>query len=296
MKVLMTGVSGFIGQSIAQTLHRKGYQVIGMSRQPKKTLKKLPFLNECYLWKSDFPLEAFQNVSAIINLAGAPILDKKWTPKRKQILMDSRIQFTKKLVEIANQHSSIQTLISTSAVGYYGHREDEELNEYSPPGRGFTSHLCIEWEKAAQEFNNRVCIFRCSNVLSYKGGLLKKLLPLFKWGLGPTLSSGKQWMSWIHLHDLIQLYITALEHTHWKGIFNACSLEPVSNQIFTKKLAQSLGRSTFLRIPKWVLQILLGERSALVWNSQKALSTRAQKKGFILEYPQLDKVFSYLSQ
>ncbi len=295
MKVLITGVSGFIGKSIAQTLHRKGYQVSGISRQPKKTLKKLPFLNECHLWNADFPSEAFQNVSAIINLAGAPIVDKKWTLKRKQLLINSRIQFTKKLVEKANQYNSIQTFISTSAIGYYGHRENEELDEYSPPGRGFTSQLCIEWEKAAQEFNKRVCIFRCSNVLSHKGGMLKKLIPVFKYGLGATFSSGQQWLSWIHLQDLVQLYITALEHTHWEGIFNACSLEPVTNQIFTKKLAQRFRRPTFLKIPKWALRILLGERSSLIWSSQKVLPTHAQKKGFIFEYPQLDKVFSHLS-
>lgn len=292
MKVLITGVSGFIGQSIAQTLNRKGYQVIGISRHPDKTLKKLPFLTECHSWKSEFPSSAFQNISAIINLAGAPIMDKKWTPKRKNLLINSRVQFTKKLVEKANQYNSIHTLISTSAVGYYGHRGKEELNENSPPGRGFTSQLCIEWEKAAQEFNKRVCIFRCSNVLSNKGGLLNKLLPVFKCGLGATFADGRQWMSWIHLYDLVQLYITALEHSHWEGIFNASSLEPVTNQIFTKKLAQSLGRPSFLKLPKWALQMFLGERSSLIWNSQRVLPIHAQKKGFIFEYPQLDKVFS----
>lgn len=296
MKVLITGVSGFIGQFIAQTLHRKGYQVIGISRQPEKTLQKLHFLTECHLLKNDFPSEAFQDVSAIINLAGAPIVDKKWTARRKQILMDSRIQFTKKLVETANQYNSIQTFISTSAIGYYGHRGNEELNENSPPGRDFTSYLCIEWEKAAQEFKNRVCIFRCGSVLSYKGGLLKKMLPAFKWGLGPTFSSGNQWMSWIHLRDLTQLYLTALEHKHWAGIFNACSLEPVTNQFFARKLAQSLRRSTFLKMPQWALQLLLGERSSLLCSSQKVLPMRAQKKGFIFEYSQLEKVFSHPSK
>ena len=295
MKVLITGVSGFIGQSIAQILHRKGYQVTGISRHPKTTLKKISFLKECHLWKSDFPPSAFQNVSAIINLAGAPIIDKNWTPKRKNLLMNSRIQFTKKLVETANQYDSIHTLISTSAIGYYGHRENEELNEHSPPGRGFASQLCIEWEKAAQEFNNRVCIFRCSNVLSNKGGLLKKLLPAFKCGLGATLADGNQWMSWIHLQDLVQLYITALEHTHWKGVFNASSLEPVTNQVFTKKFAKNLGRPSFLKIPKWALQMILGERSSLIWSSQRVLPIHAQKKGFIFEYPKLDKVFSNYS-
>jgi len=293
MKVLITGVSGFIGQSTAQTLHRKGHQVTGISRNPKATLKKFPFLKECHLWQSDAPPEAFQNVSAIINLAGAPIIDKRWTLKRKKLLLNSRIQFTKKIVEKANQYDSIHTFISTSAIGYYGHRENEELNEHSPPGRGFTSQLCIEWEKAAQEFNNRVCIFRCSNVLSNKGGLLQKLYPAFKCGLGATLADGRQWMSWIHLQDLVRLYITALECSHWTGIFNASSLEPVMNQIFTKKLAQSLGRPSFLKIPKWALQMMLGERSFLVWSSQKVLPVHAQKKGFIFERPTLDKVFSH---
>ncbi len=295
MKILITGVSGFIGQSIAQTLHRKGCQITGISRQPKKTLKKLPFLDECYLWKDDFPASAFQNAAAVINLAGAPIADKKWTPKRKRILMNSRVQFTQKLVEKINQFDSIQTLISTSAIGYYGHRENEELEESSPSGRGFTSQLCSEWEKAAHKFKNRVCIFRCSNVLSDKGGLLKKLAPVFKCGLGAEFSSGRQWMSWIHLQDLVHLYTTALEQKHWSGVFNASSLEPVTNQVFTRKLARKLNRPAFLKAPKWALQMLLGERSSLLWNSQKVLPVQAQKKGFIFEYPQLDRTLSHLS-
>ena len=295
MKILITGVSGLIGQSIAQMLYRKGHQIVGLSRQTKKTLKKLSFLDECYLWNGDFPSSAFKNVSAVINLAGAPIADKKWTPKRKKILMDSRVQLTEKLVEKANQFDSIQTLISTSAIGYYGHRKNEELDESSPPGRGFTSQLCSEWEKAAQKFKNRVCIFRCSSVLSDKGGLLKKLAPVFKCGLGVELSSGRQWMSWIHLQDLVQLYTTALEQTHWSGVFNASSLEPVTNQVFTQRLAHSLNRPAFLKIPQWALEILLGERSSLLWHSQKVLPVQAQKKGFIFEYPQLDKALSHLS-
>ena len=290
-KILITGVSGFIGASIAQALHLKGQQVIGLSRDPKKTLKQLPFLKECY---SNFAPEAFQNVCAVINLAGAPVIDKKWTLKRKKILMDSRIQFTKKLVETANQYDSIQTLISASAIGCYGHRENEELNEDSPPGRGFVSQLCMEWEKAAQEFNHRVCVFRISHVLSPKGGVLKKLLPAFKCGLGASLSDGKQWMSWIHLQDLVQLTITALENTHWEGVFNAASLNPVTHQVFTTKLAKSLSRPRFLKIPKWALEFFLGERSSLICSSQKVQPAHAQKKGFIFEYPQLDKVFSNL--
>ena len=291
MKVLITGVSGFIGHSIAQALHQKGCPIVGLSRNPKKTLKKLPFLKECY---SNFSPKAFQNVSAIINLAGASIIDKRWTKKQKQILMDSRVQFTKKLVEAANQYNSIQTLISTSAIGYYGDRADEELNEHSPPGRGFIPRLCIEWEKATGEFKHRTCIFRISNVLFPKGGLLKKLLPAFQCGLGTVLGNGRQWMSWIHLQDLIKLYITALEHKHWEGVFNACSLEPVTNQFFSKKLAKNLGRPCLIRMPQGVLELILGERSSLVLSSQKILPIQTQKKGFIFEYSQLDKVFSKL--
>ena len=279
MKVLITGVSGFIGHSIAQALQEKGCPIVGFSRNPKKTLKKLPFLKECY---SDFSPKTFQNVSTIINLAGTPVINKRWTKKQKQILMDSRIQFTKKLVSAANQYDSIQTLISTSAIGYYGHRTNEELDEHSPPGRGFIPRLCIEWEKIAGQFKRRTCIFRISNVLSPKGGLLKKLLPAFKCGLGTVLGDGRQWMSWIHLQDLIKLYITALEHNHWEGVFNACSLEPITNQVFAKKLAKNLGRPCFIRMPQRALELILGERSSLILSSQKILPVQTQKKGLFL--------------
>ena len=226
----------------------------------------------------------------MIHLAGESIFKARWSKKQKQVLTDSRVKTAEKLIKECRRHSSIDTFISASAVGFYGHRKEEELDESSLNGTGFLPQLCSQWEQSILPFeqkSNRAVIFRLGVVLSAKGGMLKKCLPFFKLGLGSVFSSGQQWMSWIDLHDLIQLFITALENKNWKGVFNAVCPLPVRQKDFSLSLGKELRRPVFLILPKIFLQTVFGEMSQIFLDSQKVFPSRAKEKGFKFHYPDL---------
>ena len=291
----MTGATGLIGSLLAEQLHKRDHKIIGLVRSIKKIEKN--FFHQCYEWKSaqtPLPSPAFENISCIINLAGEPIMEQRWTPKQKQKLQDSRIQLTKKIVQKAHQYPNIHTLISASAVGYYGHRQDEILDENSLSGRGFIPQLCSRWEQSALEFKGRSVVLRFGHVLSHSGGFLGRITPLFKWCLGGTLSDGKQWMSWIHIHDLHRMIIEAVENNHWENIMNATSLHPVTNLEFTRTLAQVLKRPAPWILPQWALNLRFGERGEIITKSQRVIPVEAQKKGFIFRYSKLNQALSQI--
>ena len=297
MNILMIGATGLIGRSLAVELYKRNHKVTCLVRNIENIKKKnKPFFHQYYEWKSTKspPKEAFENVSCIINLAGEAIMNKRWTPEQKQRLKDSRIQLTELLVNTAHQFPSIQTLINASAIGYYGHRQSEILDENSPSGRGFIPQLCGSWEQKALDFKGRTVVLRFGHVLCSTGGFLRRISPFFKWCLGGTLSRGTQWMSWIHIYDLHRMIIEAVEHSHWEGIINATSLHPVTNIEFTQTLARVLKRPAFWIIPQWALYLRFGEMSEIITSSQRVIPLKAQKKNFIFRYLKLDQALNQI--
>ena len=298
----MTGATGLIGLPLSLALHKKGHQVIGLTRDVNKAKKRLPFLCSFFEWKDTHtlpPQEAFQDVSMVIHLAGEGIAQKRWTKKRKKRLVDSRVLFTQNLVKRMSSVSSIHTFVSMSAVGYYGDRQDKTLTEDSSVGQKneFVSNLCMAWEQSATRFqgqSRRVIIFRLGLVLAKQGGVLKKMIPVFQKGLGSVLSNGRQWMSWVHIDDLIQLFLFSIENKNVEGIFNVTTPYPVTNKEFTKTLSQVIGKPVYFQLPRWMLVMLFGEMATLFWHSQRVLPNRIQKKGFVFQYPKLSPALQSL--
>ena len=297
MKILITGAGGFIAGRLASYLAEKNHDIVGLTRSIKKHRRKIKY--PLFEWRDlsePPPPEAFSNVQAVVNLAGASVASR-WSQNRKTVLISSRVTYTEQLVSAMKKHPSINTLISASGVGFYGNRKEEILNEHSPQGIGFLPHLCSHWEKAAKAFcgdNKRVVIFRISNVLSKKGGMASRLAPLFKWGMGCRFADGRQWMSWIHIEDLLRLTAMALENPVLEGVFNAAAPGPVRHGHFVKIFKETLGRPVFMKAPAWLLKSMLGEMSCLLLDSTRAVPELSQKKGFVFEYSELESALKNL--
>jgi uncharacterized protein (TIGR01777 family) len=233
----------------------------------------------------------------VINLMGESIADGRWNNQRKKRIRDSRVNGTRKLVEsIAKLPNKPRVLVSTSAVGYYGSRGDEELTESSPPGNGFLPEICQEWEAAAmaaEDLGIRVVTIRVGIVLGKDGGALEKLVPLFRWGLGAKLGSGKQYMPWIHIDDLVNLYLFTLTNDV-SGALNGTSPEVVTNATFTQQLARAVRRPAFMIAPKFGVRLLAGEFANSLFDSQKVLSERTIQAGFEFQYPDLESALTDL--
>lgn len=258
MTILVTGASGFIGSLLCEELLRLGHVVRGVSRSSKNLSSRY----ECVQWdaeKEEFPADRLKGVEAIVHLAGRNVAEKRWSRKFKDSLWHSRVSGTQKLVKALNETKEIKTLISISAIGYYGDRGDEGLDEDSKKGVGFLSDLCWHWENAARQFEGRTVILRLGVVLDSAGGALAKMLWPFRLGLGGRLGHGRQWMSWIHRRDLVDLILWSLNQPQAQGIYNVVALEPISNRELTQKLANHFRHRPFLPVPSGPLKWLLGE-------------------------------------
>lgn len=288
MNILMTGGTGMIGRALCQQLHSQGHSISVLSRTPDK----VPALCKGATGFSSLAqLNDQPPFDAVINLAGAPIADRRWSASRRQQLRDSRIQLTSALVEWMKQQSSPPSvLISASATGWYGNRGDELLDEHSrSEADDFASQLCQEWEQTAQQASgcSRVVLLRIAPVLAQQGGMLARLRLPFSLGLGGRLGNGQQWMPWIHLHDLVRLIDHLLHQTDSKGIYNACAPQAVTNAEFTRCLAAVLKRPAVLPVPAWVLRQLLGEMSILLLGGQNLRPVRTSSSGFDWQYKEL---------
>ncbi len=290
MTYLVTGATGFIGNKLIEQLLARGDAVYYFARRRSG---KLPSQASFHPWEtSNLPeLNALSRIDAVLHLAGEPIA-QRWTTEVRKRIYDSRVVGTRNLVTaIAGLRHKPSVLVSASAVGYYGHRGSEVLTESEPPGSDFLANVCRDWERealCARELGLRVVPVRISTVLGQNGGALKAMLPPFRLGVGGKFGSGQQWISWIHLEDLVRLFLIAAYNSNITGPLNGSSPRPVTNAQFTKALANALHRPAYLQVPKFAMKLLLGEMAEFLFTSLRVIPEAAEKAGFGFEYPELD--------
>lgn len=293
MKVLITGATGFVGRRLVQSF--KSVKVL--SRNPDKAKSSLSDLAEveAFAWdaKSPPPKEAFEGVEAVFHLAGEPVAEGRWSQAKKDRIYNSRADGTKLLVDgMKDLESKPKVLVSASAVGFYGDRGDELLHEDAKPADDFLARVCKAWEESAataKDHGIRTCSLRIGIVIGQGGGAMSKMLLPFKLGLGGRLGSGKQYMPWIHVDDVVGLARFCAENESCEGIFNATAPKPLSNYDFTKTLGRVLGRPTIFPAPAFMLKLALGEFAQVLLGSQNAVPKAALDKGYKFHYSELEK-------
>ena len=289
MKILITGGTGFIGRALCRSLIKNGHQITVLSRQPEYAASVCG--KQVKAIKSTAALDLQSGFDAIINLAGTPIAETRWTNKRKQLLRDSRLQTTRKLIDyIAHSRHKPGVLINASAIGFYGDHGDIILDETSDAVSDFAHQLCADWEaeaNKASEYGVRVCLLRIGLVIGKQGGFLKRMLLPFKLGLGGRMGSGKQWMSWIHQADLIAMIEKLLLNEKLTGAYNGTAPNPVTNQEFTSTLAEVLRRPAIVPAPAWLLKLVFGEMATLLLGGQRVIPRRFLDEGFVFRYETL---------
>jgi uncharacterized protein len=296
VKVLVTGASGLIGQALCDALFGRGDDVVGLTRDPTRARQSNPRVT----WHRWEPMlerpdpAAFEGVDAVVNLVGERI-DQRWTDEAKQKIMESRRQGTHNLVQAIaalEEARRPRVLVSQSAIGYYGDRGDEEVDETAGPGRGFESQVPQAWEQAAHELDHagvRVVVVRTGLVLTAKGGLLKEMLTPFKLGVGGPLAGGRQYFSWIHLDDEVGILLWALDNEQVSGTINATAPEPVTNKDFSKALGQAVNRPAIAPVPGLVLDLKFGkEFGQVLRGGQRVIPKRTQELGYKFRHPALD--------
>lgn len=294
MKVVVTGATGFVGKVIVRRLLEAGDEVIVLTRNVAKAAITLGSSCKYFQWENTnelAPKEAFEGADGVINLMGESI-SERWTEERKKAMHDSRIIGTRNLVAaISAVTAKPKVLVSTSAIGIYGDRGSEEINESSKLADDFLATLCREWEAEANkatESGLRVVDIRVGIVLGKGGGALAKMLPIFKLGGGGPLGTGQQYMSWIHIEDLASMYIEALQNDSIKGAVNGTAPYPARNFDFTKALGKTLHRPTFLPAPAFALKFVFGDMSQILLGGQKVLPTKFSEAKFKYRYPTLE--------
>ena len=275
--VFVAGAGGFIGRHLMRKLREAGHSVRALPREP--------------------PEESLAGADAIINLAGEPVA-QRWTNDVKQRIRASRVDGTRHIVNaLSTQSHRPRVLVNASAVGIYGSRGDEILTEASPPGDDFLARLAVDWEQTAMlaaSLGIRVVCLRFGVVLGTEGGALAKMLPAFKLGVGGKLGSGAHWMSWIHIDDVVNLILFAMENPALQGPVNATSPHPVTNAQFTKALAAAIHRPAILPVPRLALKLLFGEMSSILLSSARVLPKAAQAAGFEFQNEELSTALARL--
>jgi uncharacterized protein (TIGR01777 family) len=295
-RALLTGATGLIGARLAAQLG----DFVVLSRDPQGAQRKL-VAAEAHAWLPEAgppPAAALANLDVVFHLAGEPVAEGRWTAEKKRRIRDSRVMGTRHLLAgLAAQASRPRVLVCASAVGYYGDRGDEVLDETSAAGRGFLAEVCAAWEgeaRSAEALGIRVVSVRIGIVLSRDGGALAKLLGPFRLGAGGQLGSGRQWMPWIHLDDLVGLLLHAAGSDDVRGAMNAVSPHPVTNRDFTRTLARLLHRPALLNVPAFALRLALGEMSEVLTASARVLPRLAERTGYVFRHPDLDAALAAL--
>jgi uncharacterized protein (TIGR01777 family) len=294
MKFFMTGGTGFVGSYLSEQLAQRGHSITILTRSSRPrsgSHSAIAFVqgdpNEPGSWMQTIP-----DHDVVINLAGASIF-VRWTEENKKIIRNSRVYTTRHLVEALAAAPERQTklLLSTSAIGYFGDRGDEEMTDDSPSGDDFLAKLAQEWEVEAlksQDIGVRVAITRFGIVLGRGGGILEKLVPLFKSFVGGPVGSGKQWFSWIDQTDQLRAFLFVLEHPTLAGAINFTSPQPVRNAELAKALGKVLNRPSWMPTPAFIIKMVMGEFAEVVLGGQKVLPKKLLEAGFTFEYPSIE--------
>ena len=290
MNITLTGASGFIGGPLIARLKAEGHQLHLLGRgAPKDATVKFS------KWDANSnqqpPPETLANADAIIHLAGEPVA-QRWSADVKRRIRDSRVNGTRRLVDAiaAMKGRRPQALIAASAIGYYGDRGNELLNESSKPGKGFLPEVCVEWEQAEQsaaQLGLRVTYLRIGIVLGHGGGALEQMLPFFKMGTGGRIGTGQQWMSWIHLDDLVGMLMHALHTETLSGPINGTAPNPVTNALFTHTLGDVIHRPAVIPVPTFGLRLLYGEMAQVLIEGQRVMPMVALNTGYQFRFPEL---------
>jgi uncharacterized protein (TIGR01777 family) len=293
MKVAVTGATGLIGSALVAALKGRGDDITALSRDPGRAAAQLGV--SAVAWEpasGPAPAAALAGHDAVVNLAGANIA-QRWSTKAKEAIRTSRIDGTRNLVEgLRAADPRPRVLVSASGVGYYGPRGDELVDESGAAGSDFLAKICDDWEAAADEaraLGMRVVRLRTGVVLAKEGGALAKMLPPFRAGVGGPVAGGRQWVPWVHLDDVVAMYMAASDDDRWTGPVNAAAPEPVTNAELSKALGRAIHRPAVLPVPAIALKILYGEMSQVVTTGQRAVPARAQELGYGFRHSDLDE-------
>lgn len=305
--ILITGGTGMVGSALAAQLTSAGNRVIIITRKVPVSTPNKPFPYEYALWNPDeywIEASAIHQADYIIHLAGAGVADKRWTTQRKQEIVQSRVKGCTTLVQALEKiPHKVKAVVSASAIGWYGWDTEKScqsgFTENDPPDSAFLGDTCYQWEKAiepVQQLNTRLVILRIGIVLDKAGGALPEFLQPLRFRVAAMLGNGKQIISWIHLQDLCNLFLFAINNNNLAGVYNAVAPHPLSNRQFNQVLANYLYGNAFitLPVPEFVLQIMLGEMSVEVLKSTRVSCQKIQEAGFVFQYPELQEAIQQI--
>jgi len=293
--VTLTGATGLVGRRLIAALDARGDVITVLSRDPERAREVLGADRDVVAWEPEAgpaPADALAGRDGVVHLAGEKV-DQRWTAASKERILRSRELGTRNLVAgLSTANPRPRVLVSSSAVGYYGPRGDEPVDEQTAPGSDFLAGVCRAWEReadAAAQLELRVVKVRTGVVLDADGGALSKMLPPFKLGVGGPVAGGAQYLPWIHVDDLVGIYLAALDGQEWRGPVNGTAPEPVTNKAFSKALGRALGRPAFAPVPAAAIKLLYGEMAEIVTTGQRAVPRRTQALGFAYAHPDLDE-------
>ena len=298
MRVVVSGATGLVGRAVVAALAERGDEVTALARDPEAATRTLG--TDAAVWDpvtEPPPADTLSGADAVVHLAGEPV-SQRWNSEVKRRILESREAGTRQLVTAIGALDASErpkTLVCASASGYYGPRGDEELTESATPGDDFLAQVCIAWEREAEAVTahgvRRVSL-RTGVVLSADGGALAKLLPPFKLGLGGPVAGGRQWMPWIHLDDVVALYLRAIDDEGWSGAINASAPNPVRNADFSKALGRALHRPAIAPVPGPAVRLLFGEMASIITTGQRQIPAYATNADFAFAYPTLEPALS----
>lgn len=298
LTILISGGTGLVGKHLSEKLKEKGYRVAVLSRTSKKDIDIPTFAWD--IEKKQIDKEAIETADCIIHLAGAAIAEKRWTEKRKQLIIDSRVKSGQLIFDnVKENKNKLKIFISASAIGYYGAiTSDKVFTETDPPANDFLGETCKQWEQSVDKFEElgiRTVKIRTGVVLSKQGGALEKMMTTVKMGIGSALGSGKQYMPWIHIDDLCGIYIKAIENTQMNGVYNAVAPDHKTNMDYVKILARLLKKPLWLpNVPSIALKIIFGSMSEIILKGSRVSSEKIRAAGYNFLFPDLESALTDL--